>query len=71
MHFDALNQPIEVGDKVLACRTGSNYPKLSTVTNMTDKTVRIDGSASKDPKTMVVITKQLEYAKETWPEWFI
>ena len=71
MHFDALKQPIELGDKVLACRSGSNYPTLSTVTGLTPKKVQIDNSAYKDSQTMVVITKQLEYAKETWPEWYI
>ena len=68
MHLDVLKQPIEIGDEVLVSRSGSNFPRLSKVKNLTAKKVTLDDGAHKDPKTMVVITKQLEYARDTWPE---
>ena len=45
-----------------------------TVTKLTPAKVAVANGrdvSTKDAKTMVVITKQLEYAKNTWPEWYI
>lgn len=76
-HFDILNQPIEVGDYVVASRSGTNFPSVMKVTKLTDKKVSVinpkypSDKASKDPKTLVVVTKQMEYAKDTWPEFYI
>ncbi|MHB8098125.1 MAG: hypothetical protein ACYDD5_00870 [Sulfuricurvum sp.] len=71
MHLDILNQPIEVGDTVLVSRTGSNFPQLHKVKTLGPVKVRLDDGVYKDPKTMVVITHQLNYARATWPEWSI
>jgi len=71
MHLDILNQPIQVGDRVLVSRSHSNFPRLDEVVKLTPKKVTIKGGISKDPKTMVVITQQIEYAKKTWPEFYI
>lgn len=77
MHFDVLNQPIEVGDLVVASRSGSNFPQIMKVVKLTEKKVSVQSvkheydKASKEPKTLVVVTKQIEYAKDTWPELYI
>jgi hypothetical protein len=71
MHLDVLNQPIQVGDDVLVSSSVSSFPSLSKVIKLTPNKVTISSGVSKDPKTMVVINKQLEYARDTWPEYNI
>ena len=71
MLLDQLNQPIEVGDIVAASRSGTNTLRINTVTKVGDKKVTLDDGAHKFPGTMVVISKQIEYARATWPEFHI
>ena len=74
-HFDALGQPIQIGDQVVISKSGTTTLFRGTVTKLTPKKVTVtryrgtwSEETSKDPSTMVVVTKQHEYALETWPE---
>ena len=77
-HFDALGQPIQIGDQVVLSKSGTTTLFRGIVMKLTPKKVTISrnrGSWSeevtKDPSTMVVVTKQHEYALDTWPEYYI
>ena len=78
-HFDALGQPIQIGDQVVLSKSRTTTLFRGVVTKLTPKKVTItryrsptwSEEVSKDPSTMVVVTKQHEYALETWPEHYI
>lgn len=77
-HFDALGQPIQIGDQVVLSKSGTTTLFRGVVTKLTPKMVTVERTrysrvetVSKDPSTMVVVTKQHEYALETWPENYI
>lgn len=77
-HFDALGQPIQIGDQVVLSKSGTTTLFRGVVTKLTTKMVTVERTryskvetVSKDPSTMVVVTKQHEYALETWPENYI
>ena len=77
-HFDALGQPIQISDQVVLSKSGTTTLFRGVVTKLTPKKVTVTRNrgtwseeVSKDPSTMVVVTKQHEYALETWPEHYI
>lgn len=77
-HFDALGQPIQIGDQVVLSKSGTTTLFRGVVTKLTACNVTVErqwcnttNTVSKDPVTMVVVTKQHEYALETWPEHYI
>lgn len=77
-HFDALGQPIQIGDQVVLSKSGTTTLFRGVVTKLTPKMVTVERTrysrvetVSKDPSTMVVVTKQHEYALDTWPEYYI
>ena len=78
-HYDALGQPIQIGDLVVLSESGTAYLSKGTVVKFTPKNVTVNrnyvgsqftGIVTKPPKTMVVVTKQHEHATTTWPELF-
>ena len=77
-HLDALGQPIQIGDQVVLSKSGTRTLLRGVVTKLTACNVTVERqwynttkTVSKDPSTMVVVTKQHEYALETWPEHYI
>ena len=69
--LDAFKQPISIGDYVVCSGKYSVQPRVSVVKEFTTKKVRLQNGTLKDPRDIIVFTKQHEYALATWPEQYI
>lgn len=72
---DKLNIPIQIGDTVAAAYSGYADILIATVIGFTPKMVKIDSgrgwTKNVYPGTLVVITQQQEYNRETYPEQYV
>ena len=72
---DKLKIPIQIGDTVAAAYSGYADILVGTVIGFTPKMVKIDRgrgwTKNVYPNTLVVITQQQAYNRETYPEAYV